>query len=65
MQRTFDVRAVGEQFPALGRKHNGRQVVYLDGPGGSQIRSTPGLSHRPLRSSRLCGRSARRRRYVA
>jgi selenocysteine lyase/cysteine desulfurase len=37
MQRTFDVRAVGEQFPALGRKHNGRQVVYLDGPGGSQM----------------------------
>ncbi len=37
MQRTFDVRAVREQFPALGRKHNGRQVVYLDGPGGSQM----------------------------
>jgi selenocysteine lyase/cysteine desulfurase len=37
MQRTFDVRAVREQFPALGRKHTGRQVVYLDGPGGSQM----------------------------
>ncbi|MCA1688180.1 MAG: aminotransferase class V-fold PLP-dependent enzyme, partial [Actinobacteria bacterium] len=37
MQRTFDVRAVREQFPALGRTHNGRRVVYLDGPGGSQV----------------------------
>src|ERR671916_478432 len=37
MQLTFDVRAVREQFPALGRKHNGRQVAYLDGPGGSQM----------------------------
>jgi cysteine desulfurase family protein (TIGR01976 family) len=37
MQRTFDVRAVREQFPALERTHNGRRVVYLDGPGGSQV----------------------------
>ncbi len=37
MQRTYDVRAVREQFPALRRKHNGRRVVYLDGPGGSQM----------------------------
>ena len=36
MQRTFDVQAVREQFPALGRTHNGRPVVYFDGPGGSQ-----------------------------
>ncbi len=36
MQRTFDVKAVREQFPALGRTHNGRPVVYFDGPGGSQ-----------------------------
>jgi cysteine desulfurase family protein (TIGR01976 family) len=36
MQRTFDVRAVREQFPALDRTHNGRGVVYFDGPGGSQ-----------------------------
>ena len=36
MQRTFDVQAVREQFPALGRKYNGRGVVYFDGPGGSQ-----------------------------
>jgi cysteine desulfurase family protein (TIGR01976 family) len=37
MQRTFDVKAVREQFPALGRKYNGRGVVYFDGPGGSQV----------------------------
>jgi cysteine desulfurase family protein (TIGR01976 family) len=36
MQRTFDVQAVREQFPALGRTHNGHSVVYFDGPGGSQ-----------------------------
>ncbi len=37
MQRTFDVTAVREKFPALARTHNGRQAVYLDGPGGSQV----------------------------
>jgi selenocysteine lyase/cysteine desulfurase len=37
MQRTFDVRAVREQFPALGRIHSGRKVAYFDGPGGSQV----------------------------
>ncbi|CAN5738611.1 cysteine desulfurase-like protein [soil metagenome] len=37
MQRTFDVQAVREQFPALGRTHRGRGVVYFDGPGGSQV----------------------------
>jgi cysteine desulfurase family protein (TIGR01976 family) len=42
MQRTFDVRAVREQFPALGRTHNGRKVVYFDGPGGSQV-ATPAI----------------------
>lgn len=36
MQRTFDVQAVREQFPALGRTHDGHPVVYFDGPGGSQ-----------------------------
>jgi len=36
MQRTFDVQTVREQFPALGRTHNGSGVVYFDGPGGSQ-----------------------------
>ena len=37
MQRTFDVTAVREQFPALERTHNGRRAVYFDGPGGSQV----------------------------
>src|SRR3990170_1341955 len=37
MQRTFDVTAVREQFPALERTHNGRKVAYFDGPGGSQV----------------------------
>ena len=37
MQRTFDVRAVREQFPALRRTHSGREVAYFDGPGGSQV----------------------------
>jgi cysteine desulfurase family protein (TIGR01976 family) len=37
MQRTFDVQAVREQFPALGREYQGRGVVYFDGPGGSQV----------------------------
>ena len=37
MQRTFAVQAVRDQFPALGRTHNGRGVVYFDGPGGSQV----------------------------
>ncbi len=36
MQRTFDVQSVREQFPALRRTHNGRDVAYFDGPGGSQ-----------------------------
>ena len=37
MQRTFDVQAVREQFPALDRTYRGRGVVYFDGPGGSQV----------------------------
>lgn len=37
MQRTFDVQAVRERFPALRRMYNGRAVAYLDGPGGSQV----------------------------
>ena len=47
MQRTFDVGAVREQFPALGRTHEGRSVVYFDGPGGSQAarHSIDAMSH--------------------
>jgi cysteine desulfurase family protein (TIGR01976 family) len=37
MQRTYDVRAVRHQFPALERTHNGSRAVYFDGPGGSQV----------------------------
>ena len=37
MQKTFDVRDVRDQFPALGRTHGGRKAVYFDGPGGSQV----------------------------
>jgi len=37
MQRTFDVQAIREQFPALGRMYEGRGAVYFDGPGGSQV----------------------------
>src|ERR671916_356954 len=40
VQRTFDVRPVREQFPALRRKHDGRSVAYFDGPGGSQVART-------------------------
>jgi len=36
-KRAFDVQAVREHFPALRRTENGRRVVYLDGPGGSQV----------------------------
>jgi cysteine desulfurase family protein (TIGR01976 family) len=37
VQRTYDLTAVREQFPALERTHNGRRAVYFDGPGGSQV----------------------------
>jgi cysteine desulfurase family protein (TIGR01976 family) len=37
MQRTFDVQAIRDQFPALGRTYKGHEVVYFDGPGGSQV----------------------------
>src|SRR5688500_11974464 len=37
MQRTFDVQAVREQFPALDREYKGGGVLYFDGPGGSQV----------------------------
>lgn len=37
MTTHIDVERVREQFPALSRTHRGQQVVYLDGPGGSQV----------------------------
>jgi len=34
---TFDVAAIRAQFPALRRQQDGRSVVFLDGPGGTQV----------------------------
>lgn len=36
----FPISKVREQFPALKRSFSGRQVAYLDGPGGSQVIKT-------------------------
>ena len=33
----FDVAAIRAQFPALRRQQDGRPVVFLDGPGGTQV----------------------------
>jgi cysteine desulfurase family protein (TIGR01976 family) len=33
----FDVDALRAEFPALARKQDGRPVVFLDGPGGTQV----------------------------
>jgi len=33
----FPIASVRQQFPALQRTYKGRQVTYLDGPGGSQV----------------------------
>jgi cysteine desulfurase family protein (TIGR01976 family) len=33
----FDVDALRAEFPALARQQDGRPVVYLDGPGGTQV----------------------------
>lgn len=34
---TLDIDALRAGFPALARTQNGRQVAYLDGPGGTQV----------------------------
>jgi cysteine desulfurase family protein (TIGR01976 family) len=34
---SLDTTALRSAFPALSREHEGRCVVYLDGPGGSQV----------------------------
>ncbi|MCL4212531.1 MAG: cysteine desulfurase-like protein [Gemmatimonadales bacterium] len=36
-ERALDVRAIRARFPALARRHNGHQVAYFDGPGGTQV----------------------------
>lgn len=33
----FDVAAIRARFPALSREQDGRPVVFLDGPGGTQV----------------------------
>ena len=33
----FDVEEIRSRFPALAREENGRNVAYLDGPGGTQV----------------------------
>jgi cysteine desulfurase family protein (TIGR01976 family) len=33
----LDVEALRSEFPALRREHDGRPVVFLDGPGGTQV----------------------------
>ncbi len=33
----FDVDALRTEFPALARRQDGRPVVFLDGPGGTQV----------------------------
>jgi cysteine desulfurase family protein (TIGR01976 family) len=33
----FDADALRLQFPALSRRQDGREVVFLDGPGGTQV----------------------------
>ncbi len=34
---TFDVDALRTQFPALSLEHQGRPMVFFDGPGGTQV----------------------------
>ncbi|WP_078547752.1 cysteine desulfurase-like protein [Litchfieldia alkalitelluris] len=34
---TFSVGNIRSQFPALTRTYNGKQAIYFDGPGGSQV----------------------------
>lgn len=34
---SYPIEAVRQQFPALQRNYHGKPVVYLDGPGGSQV----------------------------
>lgn len=33
----YPIKDIREQFPALSRKHNGFDIAYFDGPGGSQV----------------------------
>jgi len=33
----FPIQSIRQQFPALNRTYKGKQVIYFDGPGGSQV----------------------------
>lgn len=35
--QSFPILQVRERFPALQRRYKDKQVVYFDGPGGSQV----------------------------
>src|SRR4051812_37691445 len=37
MNSTFDSSAIRNQFPSLQRKHNGKPLVFIDGPAGTQV----------------------------
>lgn len=37
MNKWYDVDKIRSQFPALKRKINGQPIIYLDGPGGTQV----------------------------
>jgi cysteine desulfurase family protein (TIGR01976 family) len=37
IETTLDVEALRAEFPALQREQDGRPVVFLDGPGGTQV----------------------------
>ena len=37
MNQWYDVEKIRSQFPALKRKINGQPVIYIDGPGGTQV----------------------------
>jgi cysteine desulfurase family protein (TIGR01976 family) len=37
VSHVIDIAAFRARFPALARQHNGHQVAYFDGPGGTQV----------------------------
>ncbi|WP_201258139.1 aminotransferase class V-fold PLP-dependent enzyme [Piscirickettsia litoralis] len=36
MQQDLDVQSLRKKFPALSRKQQGREIIFFDGPGGTQ-----------------------------
>ena len=40
METSYQIDKIRARFPALKRMHNGRQVAYFDGPGGTQFLDT-------------------------